>query len=368
MTDSTGHQPPLDLPHIRAVFQAAPGPCLVVLPDSPDFHIVEVNAAYLAAVKSRREDLIGRSVFEVFFPDPDQLDGAAVETGRSLRASLDQVIAGRAPDVMPVQRYDLPGPDGTAEERHWNASNTPVFDAEDRLTHIIHYVQDVTTIVQLTRGRRTAEHGESTAREEARLSAMQAETQAHAEARLSMVYGIVKQHGEHIWARSTPGEGTTMELCWPLTNDDLPMYSEVRAAAGPAHRPGGGRVVLVADDEPLVRMLAVRALNEDGYTAVAAEDGAAALEAMESGRVKPDLVVTDVIMPRLNGRQLHDAIVERWLGIPVLFISGHTGADSILQRLVPPGAPFLQKPFTPEALTRAVGELFLSGVGAAPAD
>ncbi len=67
-------------------------------------------------------------------------------------------------------------------------------------------------------------------------------------------------------------------------------------------------------------MLAVRALNEEGYTAIAAEDGAAALEAMESGRVKPDLVVTDVIMPGLNGRQLHDAIVERWLGIPVLFI------------------------------------------------
>lgn len=90
---------------------------------------------------------------------------------------------------------------------------------------------------------------------------------------LSMVYGVVKQHGGHIWVRSTPGEGTTMELCWPLTNDDLPMYSEVRAAAGPARGAGGGRVVLVADDEPLVRMLAVRALNEDGYTAVAAEDG-----------------------------------------------------------------------------------------------
>jgi len=178
---------------------------------------------------------------------------------------------------------------------------------------------------------------------------------------LSMVYGIVKQHGGPISARSALGKGTTMELCWPITDDDLPTYAEVRVAAGPAHRVGAGRVVLVADDEALVRMLAVRALNEEGYTAIAAEDGAAALEAMESGRVKPDLAVTDVIMPGLNGRQLHDAIVERWRGIPVLFISGHTGADSILQRLVPPGAPFLQKPFTPDALTKAVGELFLPG-------
>jgi FixJ family two-component response regulator len=68
---------------------------------------------------------------------------------------------------------------------------------------------------------------------------------------------------------------------------------------------------------------------------------------------------TDVIMPGRNGRQLHDAIVSRRPDLPVLFISGHTGEEAVLQRLVPRGAPFLQKPFSPEALARTVAELLL---------
>jgi FixJ family two-component response regulator len=62
-------------------------------------------------------------------------------------------------------------------------------------------------------------------------------------------------------------------------------------------------------------------------------------------------------MPRRNGRQLHDAVVRRWRDLPVLFISGHTGEEAVLQRLVPRGAPFLQKPFSPDALARTVAEL-----------
>jgi two-component system cell cycle sensor histidine kinase/response regulator CckA len=117
--------------------------------------------------------------------------------------------------------------------------------------------------------------------------------------------------------------------------------------------------VLVADDEPLVRTLAVRVLEEEGYTVVAAEDGAAALELLVRGHVRPDLVITDVIMPRRNGRQLHDALVARWPDLPVLFISGHPGEEAVLQRLVPPGAPILQKPFSPEALARTVADLLV---------
>jgi two-component system cell cycle sensor histidine kinase/response regulator CckA len=101
----------------------------------------------------------------------------------------------------------------------------------------------------------------------------------------------------------------------------------------------------------------VRTLEEEGYAVVAAGDGEAALEVVERGRLTPDVVVTDVIMPRRNGRQLHDALVGRWPDLPVLFTSGHTGEEAVLQRLVPPGAPFLQKPFTPEALAGAVNDL-----------
>jgi PAS domain S-box-containing protein len=175
---------------------------------------------------------------------------------------------------------------------------------------------------------------------------------------LSMVYGTVKQHGGYIDAVSAPGEGTTMELYWPVATAGAPATAADRgSAAAGRSRPGRGRLVLVADDEPLVRTLAVRALEEEGYDVLAVEDGAAALELLERDDVRPDLIITDVIMPRRNGRQLHDAVTARWPGVPVLFMSGHTGEEAVLQRLVPRGAPFLQKPFSPEALARAAAEL-----------
>jgi two-component system, cell cycle sensor histidine kinase and response regulator CckA len=174
---------------------------------------------------------------------------------------------------------------------------------------------------------------------------------------LSMVYGTVKQHGGYIGARSEPGQGTTIEVYWPTAVPKAPAAGDESPRPPLPASPGRGRVVLVADDEPLVRALVVRALEEEGYVVHAAEDGEAATRLIEQGGVVPDLVVTDVIMPRRNGRQLHDAVVRRWRDLPVLFISGHTGEEAVLQRLVPRGAPFLQKPFSPDALARTVAEL-----------
>lgn len=182
---------------------------------------------------------------------------------------------------------------------------------------------------------------------------------------LSMVYGTVKQHGGYIGARSTVGQGTTMEVYWPTVHAGAAARAEPPDVA--AGHIGRGRVVLVADDEPLVRALVVRTLEEEGYVVHAAEDGWAAIELIAQGRVAPDLVVTDVIMPRRNGRQLHDAVVARWPGLPVLFISGHTGDEAVLQRLVPRDAPFLQKPFRPEGLAQAVAGLLRARRTASPA-
>ena len=183
---------------------------------------------------------------------------------------------------------------------------------------------------------------------------------------LSMVYGILKQHGGYVWARSEAGAGTTIELHWPMeTAAVAPVRVEPDAPVGATAVPGRQlhRVVLIAEDEPLVRTLAIRTLTREGYQVVAAEDGRAALDMLDSRTVRPDLLITDVVMPRLNGRQLSDAVQERWPGLPVLFISGHLGNDSVVQRLVPPGAAFLQKPFTPEALARMVGELITQTAG-----
>jgi PAS domain S-box-containing protein len=173
---------------------------------------------------------------------------------------------------------------------------------------------------------------------------------------LSMVYGTVKQHGGYIGARSAVGEGTTIEVFWPTVGDAAAARGAEDAGEGPGDAVGRGRVVLVADDEPLVRALVVRTFELEGYVVHAAPDGQAALRRIEEG-VVPDLVVTDVIMPHLNGRQLHDRVRARWPGLPVLYISGHTDDEVVVQRLVPEGAPFLQKPFAPDTLARAAAAL-----------
>jgi PAS domain S-box-containing protein len=183
---------------------------------------------------------------------------------------------------------------------------------------------------------------------------------------LSMVYGILKHHGGYVWARSEPGMGTTMELHWPLETAaaatvSMDANTPVEATGVPGKQLP--RVVLIAEDEPLVRALATRTLEREGYRVVGAEDGRAALDMLDSRAVCPDLLITDVVMPRLNGRQLSDAVYERWPGLPVLFMSGYLGGDAVVQRLVPPGASFLQKPFTSEALALMVGELIAQTAG-----
>ena len=177
---------------------------------------------------------------------------------------------------------------------------------------------------------------------------------------LPMVYGTMRRHGGYVLVQSALGLGTTMELYWPVAAGLNARTDGDRADdEGRSYPPGGGAVILLAEDEPMVCALAVRTLEEEGYRVVSARDGIEALawlESLERDKVRPEIVVTDVIMPGLNGRQLSDAVQARWPEVRVLFMSGHTGRE-LLDRLVPAGAPFLQKPFTPEALAQAVGAL-----------
>ena len=174
---------------------------------------------------------------------------------------------------------------------------------------------------------------------------------------LPMVYGTMRRHGGYVVTWSAPGEGTTMELYWPVAASAEAPADPDPAGDYPQPYAAEGAVVLVAEDEPAVRALAVRALEEEGYRVVSGADGVEALEILESAGVRPEVVVTDVTMPRMNGRQLSDAVQTRWPDVRVLFISGHTGEGDVLERLLPAGAPFLRKPFTPEELASAVGML-----------
>jgi PAS domain S-box-containing protein len=138
----------------QQLFETTPNPYLVV---TPDFTIVAVNGAYLRAAKLVRENLLGRYLFNVF---PDNPANPGATTMRNLRASLERVLATRAPDTMAVQKYDLHTP-GSFEERFWSPRNIPVLTAEGQVRLIIHHVEDVTEFVRLSR-QREREHAENT--------------------------------------------------------------------------------------------------------------------------------------------------------------------------------------------------------------
>jgi len=170
---------------------------------------------------------------------------------------------------------------------------------------------------------------------------------------LASVYGSAKQSGGFVWADSEPGRGTTVQVYWP----------EIRAPADPSSEPeplpplaGGNETVLVVEDEDLVRALAVRALRSFGYTCLHAHDADEALRLLDENGTRVDLVITDVVMPGMSGRELGDRLARLRPGVPVVYMSGFTDEDVIRRGMLEEGRPFLQKPFTPHDLARAVRE------------
>lgn len=132
------------MPDFQRLFESAPGLYLVL---TPDLRIVAASDAYLNATMTRREEILGRGIFEVFPDNPNDPGATGV---RNLRASLQRVIGTHAPDTMAVQKYDVRQREGGAfEERYWSPVNTPVVSAEGTLSYIIHRVEDVTEYVRL---------------------------------------------------------------------------------------------------------------------------------------------------------------------------------------------------------------------------
>ena len=126
----------------RALFESLPGLYLVL---RPDLSIVAVSDAYLGATMTKREEILGRGLFEVF---PDNPGDPAATGVANLRASLGRVLKNGVPDTMAIQKYDVRRPDGIFEERYWSPVNSPVFNAERQIEYIIHRVEDVTDFVR----------------------------------------------------------------------------------------------------------------------------------------------------------------------------------------------------------------------------
>jgi len=171
---------------------------------------------------------------------------------------------------------------------------------------------------------------------------------------LATVYGIVKQSGGFIWVYSEPGHGTTFKIYLPRVEG---AADALAPPVGTAAVPRGTETVLIVEDEEAVRALAKTALARKGYRVLEAANGGEALLLCESERAPIHLLVTDVVMPGLGGADLAQRLAPLRSEMKVLFISGYTDRAAARHGTMQPGAAYLEKPFSLDALARKVREV-----------
>jgi len=171
---------------------------------------------------------------------------------------------------------------------------------------------------------------------------------------LATVHGIVKQSGGHVAVYSEVGLGTTFKVYLPRVGQRSPLRKSQR---GLAVMPPGSETVLLVEDEGGVRALAMHILKSCGYTVLNAADGAEALRIAEQHQGRIDLVVTDVIMPRVSGREVAEHMAALQPSVKILFLSGYTDDAVVRHGIAEADMAFLQKPFSPVSLATKVREV-----------
>lgn len=171
---------------------------------------------------------------------------------------------------------------------------------------------------------------------------------------LATVYGIVKQSGSSIWVYSEPGHGTTFKIYFPRVEG---VAEPLVTARSSVQAPTGTETVLVVEDHDGLRALALRVLARYGYTILEAPNGDEALRICERHQGAIDLLLTDVVMPGMGGRELADRLTSLRPGMRVLYTSGYTYNVSVDRGVLAAGIAFLPKPYVAELLARKVRDV-----------
>jgi CheY-like chemotaxis protein len=171
---------------------------------------------------------------------------------------------------------------------------------------------------------------------------------------LSQVYGFVKQSGGHLRIYSEPGEGTTVRMYLPRCLSRAPELAS--ASPGDGLQQGSGETILVVEDDPNVRAYVVEALSGIGYRVVEAGDAEGALMVFASN-TEIKLMLTDVVMPGMNGRTLADVVRQSYPAVKTLFMTGYSRNAIVHQGRLDPGVSLIQKPFSQASLAARIRSL-----------
>lgn len=174
---------------------------------------------------------------------------------------------------------------------------------------------------------------------------------------LAVSYGFIKQLGGHISVRTTPKQGTAFDVFLPRSSAALPLLA---VEAPVVHDNPSGLHVLLVEDDTMVRNIASAMLRSKGHTVQSAESPARALQLAREHPGPIDVLVTDVVMPWMNGRELADAITKLRPNIPVVYMSGYTENIILRRGVIKPGVQLVRKPFTAEQLDSALREVCAS--------
>ena len=171
---------------------------------------------------------------------------------------------------------------------------------------------------------------------------------------LPTVYGIIKQNNGFIWAYSEPGQGSTFKIYLPKAKGDVAAEEKEQH---PVTALGGSETVLIVEDDDSLRKFARTVLKRKGYKVLEAENGEDAFRVSEAHDGPIDLLITDVVMPRMGGKETAERLQPLYPQMKVIYMSGYTDNAIAHHGILAPGLNFLEKPFTPEGLARRVREV-----------